>query len=63
MEELVNNSVIVDEHRALMGAVVWGVRFVHTGLNNAIQGLLTGFEVNQVMFFPGKMYLTFLAKV
>lgn len=54
MEGLVNSSVIVDEHRALMGAVLLGVRSVHAGLNDAVQGLLTGFEVSQVIFFSHK---------
>ena len=30
MEGLVNSSVIIDEHRALMGAVLLGVRSIHT---------------------------------
>ena len=59
MEELVNNSVIVDEHCALMGAVLQGVRSVHTGLNGTIQGLLIGCKVSQVMLLLLKTDLAF----
>ena len=59
MEELVNNFVIVDGQRAFMGAVLQGLESVHTGLNDAVQGLLIGFEVSQLMSFPRKTVLTF----
>jgi hypothetical protein len=51
LAELVNNSTIVDKHRTLMGALIQGVWSIHSGLNDAIRGLLTCFEVSQVMFF------------
>ena len=57
------HSIIIDEHHALMGAVLQGVRSIHARLNDAVQGLLTGFEVIQVIFFPCKMVLTCLTKV
>ena len=47
LEELVNNSVIVDGHRTLMSAVMQGDRSVRSGLNDVVQGLLTGFEVTE----------------
>jgi hypothetical protein len=52
LAELVNNSAVVDEHRTLMSAVIQGVRSLHSGLDDDVQGLLIGFEVSQVMFFP-----------
>ena len=52
LEELVNNSFSIDGHRTLMSTVMQGVRFIQSGLNDASQGLLTGFEVSQVMLFP-----------
>ena len=54
-----NNSVIIDGHHTLMSAVMQGVRSVQSGLNNAVQGLLTGFEVSQVMLFSHKAVVTF----
>ena len=47
-----DNSVIIDGHRTLMSAVMKGVRSVQSGLNDVVQGLLTGFEVSQLMLFP-----------
>ena len=47
-----DNFAIIDEHHTLMSAVMQGVRSVQSGLNNDVQGLLTGFEVSQVMLFP-----------
>ena len=58
-----NNSIIIDGHRGLMGAVLWGVQSVHTGMNDVVQAVLIGLDVSQVMFFPRKMVLTILAKV
>jgi hypothetical protein len=52
LEELVSNSVNIEGHRTLMGAVMQSFRSVQSGLNDAVQGLLTGFEVSQVMIFP-----------
>ena len=51
LEELVDNSAIVDGHHTLLSVVMWIVRSVQSGLNNVVQGFLTGFEVSQVMFF------------
>ncbi|XP_048555197.1 phosphatidylinositol 3,4,5-trisphosphate 5-phosphatase 2-like [Triticum urartu] len=48
LEELVNNSVILDGHRTLMKAVMQGVRSSQSGLNDVAQGLLTGFEASSV---------------
>ena len=47
-----DNSAIIHRHRTLMSAVMQSVRSIQSGLNDAVQGLLTGFEVSQVMFFP-----------
>ena len=49
MEEDVNNSSIVAEHRTLMGAVLQSVQSVNSRLKDAFGGLLTFFEVNKVM--------------
>ena len=49
LEELVNNFVIIDGHRTLMSAVMRGVWSIQSGLDEAVQGLLTGLEVSQVM--------------
>jgi hypothetical protein len=57
LAKLVNNSAVIDEHRTLLSAVVQGVRSFHSGLNDVVQGLLTGFEVSQVTFFPHKLDL------
>lgn len=57
LAELVNNSAVITEHRTLMGAVIQGVRSIHSGLNDAVQGVLTGFEVSQVMLFSHKLDL------
>ena len=57
MLELVNNSVIVDRHRSLMGAVLQGVRSIQSGLNDTVHGLLIGFEVSQVILFSHKLDL------
>ena len=46
------NSVIVEGHRTLMGAVMQIVQSIQSGLNDVVQGLLTGFEVSQVIIFP-----------
>lgn len=57
LEELVSNSVIIDGHRTLMGAVIQGVRSVQSRLDTAVQGLLTGFEVSQVIIFSHELDL------
>ena len=43
------DASIVDEHRALMGAVIEKVQFVKSGLTEACTSLLTGFEVSNVI--------------
>ena len=50
MEEAVNGSYIVVKHHALMGVVY--KMSVNSRLKQAFDGLLTGFEVSEVMFFP-----------
>ena len=50
-EEVVNNSYIVAEHHALMDVVLKSIRSINSGLKEAFNGLLTGFEVSHVMFF------------
>ena len=39
---------IVDEHRVLMGTVIEKVQSAKSGLNEACNNLLTGFEVSDV---------------
>ena len=41
---------IVDEHRALMGAVIEKIQSAESGLNEACISLITGFEVCFVRF-------------
>ncbi|XP_044318354.1 uncharacterized protein [Triticum aestivum] len=48
LEELVDNSSIINEHRTLMSAIMQGVWFVQSGLTDAVQGLLTGFEASSM---------------
>jgi hypothetical protein len=52
MEEALNSSSIVMEHRALMGVVLQSIQSVNSGLKEAFGGLLTGFEVSNVIFLP-----------
>jgi hypothetical protein len=49
MEEALNRSSIVAEHRALMGVVLQSIWSVNGGLKEAFGGLLMGFEVSHVM--------------
>ena len=39
------SASIVDEHRALMGAVIEKIRYAESGLNGACISLIKGFEV------------------
>ena len=41
------DASIVDEHRALMGAVIENIQSTESGLNEACSNLLTGFEVRK----------------
>jgi hypothetical protein len=52
MEDALTSSSIAEEHRALLGAVLQSLWSVDNGLKEAFSGLLTGFKVSQVMFFP-----------
>ena len=55
LAELVSNSAVIEEHRTLMGAVIQGVRSIHSGLNDVVQGLIIGFVVSQVILFSHKV--------
>ena len=44
--EALRGASVMDEHRALMGAVIEKVQSAKSGLNEACSNLLTGFEVN-----------------
>ena len=46
--EALRGASIVDEHRVLMGTVIEKVQSVKSGLNEACNNLLTGFEVSHV---------------
>nr|XP_020195337.1 actin cytoskeleton-regulatory complex protein pan1-like [Aegilops tauschii subsp. strangulata] len=48
MEEALNSSSIVAEHRALMGMVLQSNRSVNSGLKEAFGGLLTGIEASSL---------------
>jgi hypothetical protein len=54
MEEALNSSSVNAEHRALMGVVLQSIRSVNHGLKETFGGLLTGFEVSDVIYFPLK---------
>ena len=42
---MLKNASIVDEHRALMGAVVEKIQSAKSGLNESCLGLIKAFEV------------------
>ena len=44
------SASIVEEHRALMGAVIEKIQFAESGMNEACISLITGFEVCFVRF-------------
>ena len=44
--EALQGASVMDEHRALMNAVIEKVQSAKSGLNEACSNLLTGFEVN-----------------
>ena len=52
MEEAMNNSSIVAEHRALMGTGLQSMRSINSRLKEAFAGRLTGFKVSHVILFP-----------
>ena len=52
MEEALNSSSIIAEHRALMGVVLQNIWSINSRLKQAFDGLLIGFEVSEVLFFP-----------
>ena len=47
MVEALRGASVVDEHRVLMGAVIKKVQSTKSGLNEAYNSLLTGFEVRK----------------
>ena len=51
LEEALQGASIVEEHRTLMGAVMEKVRSAKSGLTEAFNSLLTGFEVSDVIFY------------
>jgi len=51
LADVLQHASIVEEHRILMGTVVERVQSGKSGLNEAFNSLLTGFEVCDVIFF------------
>ena len=51
MQEALQRASIMEEHRTLMGAVMEKVRSAKSGLTEAFNSLLTGFEVSDVIFY------------
>ena len=51
LEEALQRASIMEEHRTLMGAVMEKVRSAKSGLTEAFNSLLTGFEVCNVIVF------------
>ena len=49
MGEALSSALISEEHRTLMGTVLQSIQSVDTGLKEAFNGLVTGFEVSHVM--------------
>jgi hypothetical protein len=49
MGEALSSASISSEHRILMDAVLRSIQSVDSGLKEAFNGLLTGFQVSQVM--------------
>jgi hypothetical protein len=49
MEDALNGSSISDDHRAIMGMVLKNLWSAETGMRVAFNGLLSGFEVSQVI--------------
>ena len=47
---VLKSASIVEEHRALMGAVIEKIQSAESGLNEACISLITGFEVCFVRF-------------
>ena len=45
--EALRGTSVVDEHRVLMGAVIEKIQSANSGLNEACNSLLTGFEVRK----------------
>ena len=48
MMGVLRSAFVVDEHRVLMGAVIEKVQSAKSGLNEACNNLLTGFEVSDI---------------
>ena len=46
--EALRGASVVDEHRVLMGAVIKKLQSAESGLNEACNSLLTGFEVSDI---------------
>ena len=51
LEEALQRASIVEEHHTLMGAVMEKVRSAKSGLTEAFNSLLTGFQLCDVMLF------------
>ena len=50
LKDLLGRASISEEHRALMGMVIERISSVESGLHEAVRGLLTGFEVREIMY-------------
>ena len=51
MEEALNNSSIIEEHRILMGVVFQSIWSIDNGLKEDFGGHVTGFKINPVIPF------------
>ena len=56
LEEALQRASIMEEHRTLMGAVMEKVRSAKSGLTEAFNSLLTGFEVCDVILLQVFLY-------
>ena len=48
--DLLEKAAISEEHRTLMGMVIERISSAESGLHEAFMGLLTGFEVREMMY-------------
>ena len=50
LRDLLEQAAISEEHRTLMGAMIERISSTESGLHEAFMSLLTGFEVNKMMY-------------
>ena len=49
LRDLLEQAVVSEEHRTLMGTVIERISSAESGLHEAFMSLLTGFEVREIM--------------